>query len=46
MQMLTSRNARALELGFRVDGFGAALLGALVIAVVGFLLGRLLPRQA
>ena len=46
MLMLTSRIARALELGFRVDGFGAALLGALVIAVVGFLLGRLLPRQA
>lgn len=45
MLMLTSRVARAFDLGFRVDGFGAALLGALVIAVVGFLLGRVLTRE-
>ena len=45
MLMLTSRIARAFDLGFRVDGFGAALLGALVIAVVGFLLGRVLTRE-
>ena len=44
MLMLTGRIARALDLGFRVDGFGAALLGALVIAVVGFILGRVLAR--
>jgi putative membrane protein len=44
MLMLTSRIASAFDLGFRVDGFGAALLGALVIAVVGFVLGRLLSR--
>lgn len=42
MLLLTSRIARALDLGFRVEGFGAALLGALVIAVVGFLLARVL----
>ena len=46
MLMLTSRIARAFDLGFRVDGFGAALLGALVIAVVSFILGRLLAREA
>jgi putative membrane protein len=46
MLMLTGRIARAFALGFRVDGFGAALLGALVIAVVVFLLGRLFSREA
>ena len=44
-------NALMLELtgaivqGFRVDGFGSALLGALVIAVVVFVLGRVLSRE-
>jgi putative membrane protein len=46
MLMLTSRIAGALDLGFRVDGFGAALLGALVISVVGFVLGRLGAAEA
>jgi putative membrane protein len=41
MLLLTSRIAQALNLGFRVEGFGAALLGALVISVVGFLLTRM-----
>jgi putative membrane protein len=45
MLMLTSRLARAFDLGFRVDGFGAALLGALVIAVVGFILGRVFASE-
>ena len=45
MLMLTSRIARAFDLGFRVDGFGTALLGALVIAVVSFILGRMLPSE-
>ena len=40
MLMLTSRVARALDLGFRVESFGAALLGALVISVVSFVLSR------
>jgi putative membrane protein len=42
MLLLTSAIARAFDLGFRVDGFGAALLGALVISVVSFILGRVL----
>lgn len=41
MLMLTSRVAAALNLGFRVDGFGAALLGSLVIWVVSFVLTRI-----
>ena len=45
MLMLTSRLARAFDLGFRVDGFGAALLGALVIAVVSFILGRVFVSE-
>jgi putative membrane protein len=45
MLMLTSRIARAFDLAFRVDGFGPALLGALVIAVVGFILGRILSAE-
>lgn len=40
MLMLTGRIAQAFGLGFRVDGFVTALLGALVISVVSFLLGR------
>jgi putative membrane protein len=40
MLLLTSRIAQALDLGFRVDGFGAALLGALVISLVRFVLSR------
>ena len=45
MLMLTSRIARALDLGFRVEGFGAALLGALVISVVSFVLSRFFIRE-
>ena len=45
MLMLTSRIARALDLGFRVEGFGAALLGALVISVVGFILSQFFTRE-
>jgi putative membrane protein len=45
MLMLTGRLARAFDLGFRVDGFVAALLGALVIAVVSFILGRVFSRE-
>jgi len=45
MLMLTSRIAEALHLGFRVEGFGAALLGALVISVVSFILSRLLASE-
>ena len=45
MLMLTGRLAHAFHLGFRVDGFGAALLGALVIAVVNFILGRVFAHD-
>jgi len=41
MLLLTSRVADGLGLGFEVDGFGTALLGALVISVVGAILGSL-----
>ena len=45
MLMLTSRLAHALHLGFRVEGFGAALLGALVISVVSFILTRMFAAE-
>jgi len=45
MLMLTSRIAQALNLGFRVEGFGAALLGALVISVVSFILTRMVGSE-
>ena len=38
MLWLTGAIARALDLGFRVDGFGAAFLGALVVSVVSLVL--------
>ena len=38
MLWLTSALAGALQLGFHVDGFGAAFLGALVISVVSLVL--------
>lgn len=44
MLLLTSGIAQRLHLGFHVDGFKSALLGALVIWVVSFLLGRLFGR--
>jgi putative membrane protein len=38
MLLLTSGIAGALGLGFRVDGFWTALVGAIVVSVVSFLL--------
>lgn len=38
MLLLTSGIAGALKLGFSVDGFGTALVGAIVISVVSFVL--------
>jgi putative membrane protein len=38
MLWLTSAISDALNLGFHVEGFGAAFLGALVVTVVSFLL--------
>ena len=40
MLLLTSWIAQALGFGFRVDKFLAALLGALIISVVSFVLSR------
>ena len=40
---LTSALAGRLGLGFHVDGFGAAFLGALVVSIVSFLLSVMVP---
>ena len=45
MLLLTSSIAGGLGLGFEVDGFGTALLGALVISVVGAVLGSLVDDE-
>jgi putative membrane protein len=44
MLLLTSWIAQGMGLGFRVDGFLTALLGALVVSVVSFVLGHALRR--
>ena len=45
MLMLTGAIADGLGLGFEVDGFGSALLGALVISVVTAILGSLVDDR-
>lgn len=45
MLLLTSWIAQGMGLGFRVDKFLAALLGALLISVVSFVLSRALTRS-
>jgi putative membrane protein len=45
MLLLTSWIAQAIGLGFRVDKFFAALLGALIISVVSFILSRAVTRN-
>jgi putative membrane protein len=42
MLLLTARLARSLAIDFRVDSFGAAVLGAIVVSVVSVLLGVML----
>jgi putative membrane protein len=44
MLLLTSWIAQGMGLGFRVDGFLAALLGALIVSLVSFALSRALRR--
>ena len=44
MLLLTSWIAQRLDLGFGVDGFLPALLGALLISVVSFVLSRALGK--
>jgi len=46
MLMLTSWITGELDVQFHVDGFGSALLGALVITVVSMLLNLILPDEA
>ena len=45
MLLLTSWIAQGLGFGFRVDRFLAALLGALIISIVSFILSRVLTRN-
>ena len=45
MLTLTAWVSERLDLAFQVDGFVAALLGALVISVVGFLINLVLPER-
>ncbi len=44
MLLLTSWISRVLVLGFHVDGFGAAFLGALVISFVSIILSHFAAR--
>ena len=46
MLWLTSALAGALQLGFHVEGFGAAFLGALVVSVVSFALSIFVRQPA
>lgn len=45
MLLLAAWIGGQLDLAFEVDGFGAALLGALVISVVSFVINLLLPDK-
>lgn len=45
MLLLTSWISGGLDLAFEVDGFGTALLGALIITVVSWLMNVLLPDK-
>ena len=42
MLLLTSAISEQLNLGFRVDDFGAAFLGAIVVAIVGWILSMVI----
>jgi len=46
MLLLTSWIAQGMDLGFRVDGFVPALLGALIVSVVSWALNHLLDSGA
>lgn len=45
MLLLTSWISAGLDLAFEVDGFGTALLGALIITVVSWLMNIVLPDK-
>ena len=44
MLLLTSWIAQGMGVGFRVDGFLAALVAALIITIVSFVLSRVLDK--
>jgi putative membrane protein len=44
MLLLTSWIAQGMSVGFRVDGFRPALVGALIITLVSFVLSRALTN--
>ena len=44
MLLLTSWVAQGMGVGFRVDGFLPALVGALIITIVSFVLSRVLTK--
>lgn len=43
MLLLTSHIAGSLGLGFHVDGFGTAVLGAIVVSLAGMVIEAVLP---
>jgi putative membrane protein len=43
--LLTAWLGEQLDLSFRVDGFWSALLGALIVSVVSFLINLVLPDE-
>ncbi|GAB3663129.1 phage holin family protein [Streptomyces sparsus] len=45
MLMLTSWFADKLDVGFHVEGFGTALLGGLIIAIVSWAVSMFLPDE-
>jgi putative membrane protein len=45
MLILTSWIAQGMDLGFRVDRFLAAFLGALIVSVVSYVLNRILVKR-
>jgi putative membrane protein len=45
MLLLTSWVSNRVDLGWSVDGFGTAVLGALIVSVVSFLLNAFVPDQ-
>lgn len=45
MLLLTSRLTEELDVAFHVDGFDTALIGALIIAVVGWLVALVVPDR-
>jgi putative membrane protein len=45
MLLLTSWIAQGMDLGFRIDGFVAALLGALIVSLVSLALSRIVRKH-